>query len=158
MDTIRTGFALFEAWPMMSVHFWGEPVVDPVLGGTWALNINNQGDRPAVLNDWGLVFYGCAIDPQPGIPWRPDFNPPPPPEVVPPVFIIPETEDEPEIVDNDNDNDEDGADVTDITVVVEETTPFSEFGPQQAEVADTEKLEILNDRVQVEVPDGLLER
>ena len=26
-DDIRTGLDLFEKWPMMSVHFWSEPVV-----------------------------------------------------------------------------------------------------------------------------------
>ena len=29
-DDIRTGLDLFEKWPMMSVHFWSEPVVTEV--------------------------------------------------------------------------------------------------------------------------------
>jgi len=31
-DDIRTGLGLFKKWPMMSVHFWGEPVVKDVRG------------------------------------------------------------------------------------------------------------------------------
>ena len=38
-DEFRTGFSLFKAWPMMSVHFWGESVKNPDLGGEWTLII-----------------------------------------------------------------------------------------------------------------------
>merc|ERR1712141_799860 len=64
-DQIRTGFSLFKTWPMMSVHYWGEPVVDPYVGGVWTLTIDNRGDKPCVLNDWQIRFYGTETDPQP---------------------------------------------------------------------------------------------
>ena len=67
-DEFRTGFSLFRNWPMMSVHFWGEPVLNPELGGDWTMIIGNNGDKPCVLNDWQLSFYGTAFDPQPGVP------------------------------------------------------------------------------------------
>ncbi len=54
-DDIRTGLGLFKKWPMMSVHFWGEPVVQAHEGkedDTWYLLIKNGGDRPAVLHDF----------------------------------------------------------------------------------------------------------
>lgn len=54
---------------MMSVHFWGEPVAGP-----WTLTVANAGDKPCVLNDWQLIFYGTESDPQPGVPMRPDFE------------------------------------------------------------------------------------
>ena len=53
---------------MMSVHFWGEPVLNPELGGDWTMIIGNNGDKPCVLNDWQLSFYGTAFDPQPRVP------------------------------------------------------------------------------------------
>merc|ERR1712047_232662 len=67
-DQIRTGFSLFKTWPMMSVHYWGEPVVVPDVGGVWTLTIDNRGDRPCVLNDWQIRFYGTETDPQPNTP------------------------------------------------------------------------------------------
>ena len=45
-DEFRTGFSLFRNWPMMSVHFWGEPVLNPELGGNWTMIIGNNGDKP----------------------------------------------------------------------------------------------------------------
>jgi len=74
-DEFRTGFSLFKAWPMMSVHFWGESVKNPDLGGEWTLIIGNNGDKPCVLNDWQLSFYGTAFDPQPDVALRPDLAP-----------------------------------------------------------------------------------
>jgi subtilisin-like proprotein convertase family protein len=74
LDDIRTGFGLFKTWPMMSVHFWGEPVAFPDVGGDWVLLIRNDGDRPAILNDWHLTFYGTEFDPQPGVALRPVFE------------------------------------------------------------------------------------
>ena len=72
-DTIPTGFSKFSQWPMMSVHFWGEPVVSPTFGGVWTLTIKNSGSRPCILNDWGLTFHGTSEDPQPGVSIRPVF-------------------------------------------------------------------------------------
>ena len=42
-DDIRTGLDLFEKWPMMSVHFWSEPVV--TMG--WTENVG----RPDILTN-----------------------------------------------------------------------------------------------------------
>ena len=72
-DTIPTGFSKFSQWPMMSIHFWGEPVVSPTFGGVWTLTVKNSGSRPCILNDWGLTFYGTSEDPQPGVSIRPVF-------------------------------------------------------------------------------------
>ena len=47
---------------MKSMHFWSEPVLDPVLGGKWTLVIQNVGDKPFTLNHWDLVFYGFDCD------------------------------------------------------------------------------------------------
>ena len=58
---------------MMSVHFWGEPVLSPTYGGVWSLTLNNAGNRPCILNDWGMTFYGTRLDPQPGVSIRPVF-------------------------------------------------------------------------------------
>lgn len=69
-DELRTGFSLFGKWPMMSVHFWGE---NPV--GKWTLKIKNQGDTGrATLHDWNVIFYGTAVDPQPGSPIKPNYK------------------------------------------------------------------------------------
>ena len=57
----------------MSVHFWGEPVLSPTYGGVWSLTLNNAGNRPCILNDWGMTFYGTRLDPQPGVSIRPVF-------------------------------------------------------------------------------------
>ena len=35
------------------------------------MTIGNIGDKPCVLNDWQITFYGTAFDPQPGTPIRP---------------------------------------------------------------------------------------
>ena len=61
-----SGLSLFANWPMMSVHFWGEPVTT---GGSskWKLLVRNSGDRPADLKRWSLTFYGTEEDPQPGV-------------------------------------------------------------------------------------------
>jgi len=61
-----SGLSLFANWPMMSVHFWGEPVT---AGGSskWKLLVRNSGDRPADLKRWSLTFYGTEEDPQPGV-------------------------------------------------------------------------------------------
>lgn len=71
-DDVRTGFGLFERWPMMSVHFWGESVVSSEEeagdGGKWFLLVKNEGDAPATLNDFRITFYGTETDPQPGLP------------------------------------------------------------------------------------------
>ena len=72
-DVMQTGFGRFGNWPMMSVHYWGEPIVSPIYGGVWSMTVNNAGDRPCILNDWGLTFYGTGIDPQPGVSMRPVF-------------------------------------------------------------------------------------
>ena len=66
-DDIRTGLDLFAKWPMMSVHFWGEPVSKED-NGKWFLFVRNGGDRPAVLNDFQITFHGTREDPQPGKP------------------------------------------------------------------------------------------
>ena len=74
-DQIRTGFGLFKTWPMMSVHFWGESVINPNdQSGLWTLKITNNGDKPCVLNNWNMVFYGTETDPQPGVDIRPVFD------------------------------------------------------------------------------------
>ena len=52
----------------MSVHFWGESVVPESGEGKWILSVMNGGDRPAVLNDFQITFYGTQTDPQPGLP------------------------------------------------------------------------------------------
>ena len=59
------GFGLFNKWPMMSVHFWGE---NPV--GNWTLTVVNRSpdaEDSAELFDWTLKFYGTSKDPQPGV-------------------------------------------------------------------------------------------
>ena len=58
----------------MSVHFWGESCNSDADGSEWTLVINNAGDKPAILNDWQLVFYGTEVDPQPGVALRPVFD------------------------------------------------------------------------------------
>ncbi len=62
-DDIRTGLGLFKRWPMMSVHFWGEPVASVEVSSTsfdedatWYLLIRNGGDRPAVLHDFQVTI------------------------------------------------------------------------------------------------------
>lgn len=63
-DQIYGGFSLFNKWPMMSVHFWGE---NPV--GNWTLTVVNRSpdaEDNAELFDWTLKFYGTREDPQPG--------------------------------------------------------------------------------------------
>ena len=63
LDEERTGFQKFASWPMMSVHFWGEPVLDTYSSGKWTLTIHNNGDKPCTMNDWNLIFYGTAVQP-----------------------------------------------------------------------------------------------
>jgi len=63
-DQVYGGFSLFNKWPMMSVHFWGE---NPV--GNWTLTVVNRSPEPednAEMFDWTLKFYGTREDPQPG--------------------------------------------------------------------------------------------
>jgi proprotein convertase subtilisin/kexin type 5 len=51
----------FNAWPFLSVHFWGE---NPQ--GQWTLRVRNAGDSKALngyLQSWGLVFYGTTNPP-----------------------------------------------------------------------------------------------
>ena len=124
-DQIRTGFSLFKTWPMMSVHYWGEPVVVPDVGGVWTLTIDNRGDKPCVLNDWQIRFYGTETDPQPDT-----------------VNEVPETVEE-EVNFEDIPTEEDT--IVEITPdeyeESEDTTVFTE---------DFENLEILNERIPVE--------
>ena len=124
-DQIRTGFSLFKTWPMMSVHYWGEPVVVPDVGGIWTLTIDNRGDKPCVLNDWQIRFYGTETDPQPDT-----------------VNEVPETVEE-EVNFEDIPTEEDT--IVEITPdeyeESEDTTVFTE---------DFENLEILNERIPVE--------
>lgn len=64
-DQVYGGFGLFNKWPMMSVHFWGE---NPV--GNWTLTVVNRSpdaEDSAELFDWTLKFYGTSQDPQPDI-------------------------------------------------------------------------------------------
>jgi len=64
-DQVYGGFGLFNKWPMMSVHFWGE---NPV--GNWTLTVVNRSpdaEDSAELFDWTLKFYGTSKDPQPGV-------------------------------------------------------------------------------------------
>lgn len=115
----------------MSVHFWGESVSSSDLGGEWSLTISNLGDKPCILNDWQLVFYGTNSDPQPGVPLRPTEETP---------LVVDVGEDETEQVDDEIlEDDEAAVDET------EDTTPFEEsFGTETDDVP--EKLEILNER------------
>ncbi|TRY70805.1 hypothetical protein TCAL_01234 [Tigriopus californicus] len=65
-DRIRSGLDLFSKWPMMSVHFWGESVLDTDTSSSdWTLLIRNTGDRESTLNDFQISFYGTETDPQP---------------------------------------------------------------------------------------------
>lgn len=52
----------FNAWPFLSVHFWGERP-----SGTWRLIIQNDGSKPAIfpgkLFSWSLIFYGTYEKP-----------------------------------------------------------------------------------------------
>ena len=126
-DQIRTGFSLFKTWPMMSVHYWGEPVVVPEVGGVWTLTIDNRGDKPCVLNDWQIRFYGTETDPQPN---RPNE-------------VVPEEDVEEEITTILEDIPAEEDTIVEITpdeyeAAAEDTTAF---------VEDFENLEILNDRV-----------
>ena len=73
-DTIPTGFSKFSEWPMMSLHFWGEPVVSQTLGSMWTLTVKNSGSSPCTLNDLGLTFFGTSRDPQPGTSIKPSFK------------------------------------------------------------------------------------
>ena len=128
-DTIRTGFSLFSSWPMMSVHFWGEPVIVPDAGGVWTLTVDNRGDKPCVLNDWQIRFYGTETDPQPNTPET----------EVPEVEDIPDVEetlfeDIPEIPAEEDTIVEIPADEYE----TDDTTAFTE---------DFENLEILNERI-----------
>jgi len=134
-DEFRTGFSLFRNWPMMSVHFWGEPVLNPELGGDWTMIIGNNGDKPCVLNDWQLSFYGTAFDPQPGVP-----------VVQPPVLVDVAEDDDAEDVGDDEPlnsvddvefiQDDSNVELFDLENVEEVTVPFDL----------SEKLEILNER------------
>lgn len=66
-DQLRQGLERFAKWPMMSVHFWGEPV-KPEEDSKWELYVRNGGGQPATLFDFQLSFYGTETDPQPGKP------------------------------------------------------------------------------------------
>ena len=52
----------FNAWPFLSVHFWGEKP-----HGTWRLVIQNDGSKSAItpgkLFSWSLIFYGTHDKP-----------------------------------------------------------------------------------------------
>jgi len=52
----------FNAWPFLSVHFWGEKP-----SGTWRLIIQNDGTKsalvPGKLFSWSLIFYGTFEKP-----------------------------------------------------------------------------------------------
>jgi len=54
----------FDAWPFLSVHFWGESVA-----GTWTLEVINMGpDRPpragqGLLHKWQMIYYGTEHNP-----------------------------------------------------------------------------------------------
>merc|ERR1712029_998187 len=121
MDQIRTGFSLFKTWPMMSVHYWGEPVVVPEVGGVWTLTIDNRGDKPCVLNDWQIRFYGTETDPQPD--------------------TVNEVEEEVNFEDIPTEEDTIVEITPDEYEESEDTTAFTE---------DFENLEILNERIPVE--------
>jgi len=73
-DSTATGLEKFSKWPMMSLHFWGKPVVSKIYGSVWTLTIKNIGSSPCTLNDWGLTFYGTSRDPQPGTSIKPSFK------------------------------------------------------------------------------------
>ena len=55
--------------------------IDPRLNAVTTINISycfstgNNGDKPCVLNDWQLSFYGTAFDPQPDVAIRPELAP-----------------------------------------------------------------------------------
>ena len=121
-DQIRTGFSLFKTWPMMSVHYWGEPVVVPDVGGVWTLTIDNRGDKPCVLNDWQIRFYGTETDPQPNTPET-------------------ETEEEETTTFEDIPTDEED------TIVEISADEYEESEDTTAFTEDFENLEILNERV-----------
>ena len=44
----------FDAWPFLTVHFWGERAA-----GTWRLEVSNAGARN-VLKPGGWGFFFCA--------------------------------------------------------------------------------------------------
>ena len=96
-DDVRTGLDLFAEWPMMSVHFWGEPVVKND-DSKWFLQVRNDGDRPATLYDFQLIFYGTEEDPQPGKPIKiveeEQKNPNPKPEAKSSVTALEDLEGE----------------------------------------------------------------
>ncbi|KAI2798926.1 peptidase S8 [Blomia tropicalis] len=52
----------FNAWPFLSVHFWGEKP-----SGTWRLVIQNDGSKSAIipgkLFSWSLIFFGTYEKP-----------------------------------------------------------------------------------------------
>ena len=54
----------FDAWPFLSVHFWGESPV-----GTWTLEVINMGpERPpragqGLLHKWQMIYYGTEHNP-----------------------------------------------------------------------------------------------
>ena len=73
-DTTATGLEEFSNWPMMSLHFWDEPVVSQTLGSMWTLTVKNSGSSPCTLNELGLTFYGTSSDPQPGASIKPSFK------------------------------------------------------------------------------------
>ena len=74
-DTTATGLEEFSKWPMMSLHFWAEPVVSQTLGSMWtSLTVKNSGSSPCTLNDLGLTFFGTSRDPQPGTSIKPSFK------------------------------------------------------------------------------------
>uniref|UniRef100_A0A0K2T2H0 furin n=1 Tax=Lepeophtheirus salmonis TaxID=72036 RepID=A0A0K2T2H0_LEPSM len=56
-DDERVGFASFNNWPMMSVHFWGENITNKDLD-EWTLKVINRGNGVASLKRWKLRFYG----------------------------------------------------------------------------------------------------
>ena len=52
----------FNAWPFLSVHFWGERPA-----GQWRLVVQNDGQKsaavPGKLFSWSLIFYGTLEKP-----------------------------------------------------------------------------------------------
>lgn len=52
----------FNAWPFLSVHYWGERPA-----GQWRLVVQNEGSKSAILPgklfSWSLIFYGTLEKP-----------------------------------------------------------------------------------------------
>jgi len=93
-DSSRAGF---HDWPFLTVFCWGEKP-----GGTWELEIQNDGRYQVDLQAWSMTFYGTVDNPdktmsppQPSIPEQPkvqlpvNYPSPSPPTPSPPKQIAP---------------------------------------------------------------------